>query len=52
MHYGVEEMFFVLSGTLIVRTPDGEEALSPGDVVYFPEGPERAAHLRTPRMSL
>jgi uncharacterized cupin superfamily protein len=38
MHYGVEEMFFVLSGTLTVRTPDGEEQLSPGDVVYFPEG--------------
>ena len=25
MHYGVEEMFFVLSGTPTVRTPDGEE---------------------------
>ena len=37
MHYGVEEMFFVLSGTPTVRTPDGEEELSPGDVVYFPE---------------
>jgi uncharacterized cupin superfamily protein len=40
MHYGVEEMFFVLSGTPSVRTPAGEEQLSPGDVVYFPEGPE------------
>ena len=40
LHYGVEEMFFVLSGTLTVRTPDGEEQLSPGDVVYFPEGPD------------
>ena len=38
MHYGVEEMFFVLSGTPTVRTPDGEEQLSPGDVTYFPEG--------------
>jgi uncharacterized cupin superfamily protein len=38
MHYGVEEMFFILSGTLTVRTPEGEEELSPGDVVYFPEG--------------
>ena len=38
MHYGVEEMFFVLSGTPAVRTPEGEEQLSPGDVVYFPEG--------------
>ena len=40
MHYGVEEMFFVLSGAPTVRTPDGEEQLSPGDVVYFPEGKE------------
>ena len=40
MHYGVEEMFFVLTGTPAVRTPEGEEQLSPGDVVYFPEGPE------------
>ena len=40
MHYGVEEMFFVLAGTPTVRTPEGEERLSPGDVVYFPEGPD------------
>jgi uncharacterized cupin superfamily protein len=40
MHYGVEEMFFVLSGAVTVRTPEGEEQLSPGDVVYFPEGPD------------
>jgi uncharacterized cupin superfamily protein len=38
MHYGVEEMFFVLAGTPSVRTPEGEEALRLGDVVYFPEG--------------
>ena len=40
LHYGVEEMFFVLRGTPTVRTPEGEETLSPGDVVYFPEGPD------------
>jgi uncharacterized cupin superfamily protein len=40
LHYGVEEMFFVLAGTPTVRTPEGEEQLSPGDVVYFPEGPD------------
>jgi len=38
MHYGVEEMFFVLSGTPTLRTGKGEEQLSPGDVVYCPEG--------------
>ena len=40
MHYGVEEMFFVLAGRPAVRTPEGEERLAPGDVIYFPEGPE------------
>ena len=40
MHYGTEEMFFVLSGTPTVRTTEGEEQLSPGEVVYFPEGPD------------
>jgi uncharacterized cupin superfamily protein len=40
MHYGLEEMFFVLSGTPTVRTPEGEELLAPGEVVYFPEGPD------------
>ena len=28
MHYGLEEMFFVLSGTPTVRTPEGEGARS------------------------
>jgi uncharacterized cupin superfamily protein len=40
MHYGLEEMFFVLSGTPTVRTPEGVERLAPGEVVYFPEGPD------------
>jgi len=52
MHYGVEEMFFVLSGTLTVRTPEGEEELSSGDVVYFPEAGTGCTPSRTPRMSL
>ncbi len=38
MHYGVEEMFFVLAGTPTIRTPEGEEILAPGDVIYFAEG--------------
>jgi uncharacterized cupin superfamily protein len=32
-HYGMEELFVVLSGTPTLRTGDGEEALRPGDVV-------------------
>ena len=39
-HYGLEEMFYVLSGTPTLRTATGEESLSPGDVVFCPTGPE------------
>jgi len=38
MHYGVEEMFFVLSGRPSFRNQNGEEALAPGDFVFCPEG--------------
>jgi uncharacterized cupin superfamily protein len=48
MHYGVEEMFFVLAGTPVVRTPEGEETLAPGDVVYFPEGPDGLHDISNP----
>ena len=46
MHYGVEEMFFVLGGTLIVQR-QRERRLSPGSVVYFPEGRD-GLHLLEP----
>jgi uncharacterized cupin superfamily protein len=32
-HYGMEELFVVLSGHPVLRTPSGEESLEPGDVV-------------------
>ncbi len=38
MHYPGEEMFFVLSGRPVFRTPAGEEELTPGDYVFCPEG--------------
>jgi uncharacterized cupin superfamily protein len=38
MHFGAEEMFFVLSGRPSFRSPTGEEVLAPGDVVFCPEG--------------
>ena len=38
MHYGAEEMFFVLSGRPVFRTAEGEEELAPGDFVFCPEG--------------
>ena len=40
MHFGAEEMFFVLSGRPVLRNHDGEEPLAPGDVpVLGPEQP-------------
>ena len=38
MHFGAEEMFFVLSGRPVLRNQHGEEELSPGDFVFCPEG--------------
>jgi uncharacterized cupin superfamily protein len=43
-----EEWLLVLAGRPIVRTPEGEEELEPGDVVCFPAGPE-GAHKATNR---
>jgi uncharacterized cupin superfamily protein len=37
-HYDGEEMFFVLSGHPTLRTGEGKEPLSPGDVVFCPSG--------------
>src|SRR5437764_10795847 len=37
-HYGMEELFVVLSGTPTLRTGSGEEQLAPGDVVSMPRG--------------
>ena len=38
MHFGAEEMFFVLRGRPVFRNQHGEETLAPGDVVFCPEG--------------
>ena len=37
-HYGMEELFVVLSGRPTLRTGSGEEELAPGDVVSMPPG--------------
>ena len=39
-HYGMEELFVVLSGRPSLRTGNGEEELAPGDVVSMPRGIE------------
>jgi uncharacterized cupin superfamily protein len=42
-HYEYEEEWLVvLSGSVVVRTPDGEETLRAGDVLPFAAGPEGA----------
>lgn len=41
-HHVNEELFFILSGTGTVRTPDGNHALAPGDLLCCPPGPEGA----------
>jgi uncharacterized cupin superfamily protein len=38
MHFGAEEMFFVLSGRPGFRNQHGAETLAPGDFVFCPEG--------------
>ena len=46
MHYGAEELFFVVSGTPTLRTAKTEEVLSPGDFVFCPDG-RRGLHAFT-----
>jgi uncharacterized cupin superfamily protein len=47
-HYelGREEWLLVLSGRPTLRDPDGEHALEPWDIVFFPKRPEGAHLLR------
>ncbi len=37
-HHVTEEALFVVSGNAVVRTPDGETKIGPGDFVSFPAG--------------
>jgi uncharacterized cupin superfamily protein len=38
MHFGAEEMFFILSGRPVFRNQHGQEEMAPGDFVFCPEG--------------
>jgi uncharacterized cupin superfamily protein len=42
-HHGVEDWLLVVVGAPVLRQPDGEQVLRPGDVVCFPSG-EAGAH--------
>ena len=47
-HYELsrEEWLIVVSGAVVVRTPEGDRALQAGDVVCFPPGAEGAHQVR------
>ena len=47
-HYHIldEECFFILSGTGILRSPEGEQEVNAGDFLFFPRG-ETGAHMLT-----
>ena len=47
-HHGVEEWLLVVDGNPVVRTPAGEQELSPGDVICFPAGADGAHDVRGP----
>jgi len=42
-HLRNEEVFFILSGTGMLKSPEGERAVSAGDFLYFPNN-EAGAH--------
>ena len=44
-HLKDEETFFILSGEGLLKTPEGERAVRPGDLLFFPAGDEGAHKL-------
>jgi uncharacterized cupin superfamily protein len=47
-HHGVEEWAYAVSGAPVLRDPDGERALEPGELVTFSSGPAGAHTMRGP----
>ncbi len=44
-HRNAEELFIALSGEATLRSPEGFETLSKGDLIFFEEGPSGAHQL-------
>lgn len=44
-HRKNEEVFFIVSGKGLLRTPDGERAVAAGDLLFFPAAPGGAHKL-------
>ena len=42
-HMKNEEVFYILGGTGLLKTPDGEKTVTAGDFLYFPNN-EKGAH--------
>jgi len=42
-HFQSEEIFYIISGNAVLRTPDGETNVTAGDILVFPAG-ETGAH--------
>jgi len=42
-HRYAEELFMVVSGSMTMRTPDGHEVVTSGDIIFFEMG-EKGAH--------
>ena len=47
-HHGVEEWLLVIDGAPLLRGPDGERVMRPGDIVCFPSGDAGAHDVRGP----
>jgi uncharacterized cupin superfamily protein len=44
-HRNAEELFVVLSGKAMLRTPEGQREVGEGDIIFFEMGPEGAHQL-------
>ena len=44
-HHNNEETFYIISGEGLLRTPEGERKVGPGELLFFPTGPEGAHKL-------
>ena len=44
-HSGMEEVYYIISGTGTLKTPDGEKTVTAGDVIVFPANPNGAHQL-------
>ncbi|MCL2360438.1 MAG: cupin domain-containing protein [Defluviitaleaceae bacterium] len=45
-HTGIEEVFYIISGTATLKTPQGDRIVSEGDLIVFPAN-ENGAHQLT-----